>query len=105
MQGSSDSSFNKEQIPVEPEEDIPENATILEFAFLYPKSEANAPAIFSTNLGDVVKKTSKKPFYLKKILQGTVNIESIDWDDILEKCKIANVKAVFLVYKEKHGSF
>ena len=87
----------------EPDEEIPETGIIINYAIFYPAEKPGSIETFSKNLVDIVKKTSKKPFYLKKVLRGELKGDGqpVNWDPAIKKCAGLHVSAVFLIYMEK----
>jgi hypothetical protein len=86
-------------------EDFPENTVVLNYAIFYPKEKPESNDIFTKNLMDVVKKTSKKPLHFRRVLRAVVDVHTADWETVINKCAESKAQAVFLIHTEKLDTF
>jgi hypothetical protein len=86
-------------------EEIPENATMLDYAIFYPTTNPESSETFRKNLLNVVKKTSKKPLYFRRVMKGAVDIVSAAWEGLIKKCTENKAQAVFLIHTDKFDSY
>ncbi|OGS19630.1 MAG: hypothetical protein A3J83_04885 [Elusimicrobia bacterium RIFOXYA2_FULL_40_6] len=72
----------------------------LKFACFFPTGKEDLKETFIANLIDVFKKTSKKPVTPENVLELGVDVFSIEWKDLINKCREKSVKVIFLVHPE-----
>jgi hypothetical protein len=79
------------------------SAPIINFAFIYPESTTEVKENFINNMSDVIKKTSKKSFYFKCIMEERYEniFNDINWDVLIENCVKENIKVIFIISLEK----
>ena len=86
-----------------PVEQIPENTppeSILKFACFYPVNQNDVKEIFLKNLVEVIRKTTKKPFYLQRVLELAFDPFTTNWEMVAQKCKSEQVETIFLIHPE-----
>ena len=74
----------------------------LKFACFFPAGQDEQKETFLKNLLDVFKKTSKKPVTPENVLELGIDVISVNWKEIMQKCREKEARVIFLIYADEY---